>query len=154
MGRTIQIDTIYSIFISLHNTFNSITLWIKDITIESKAVISFLIVGWDGCSKSKSRYLFIVVVVLQDVANAFYCIKVLVLLEIEVMKWLRTARNTIWKCEVDRNWKADFASTENIIQECKSFLQFKLREFQQVSWICLSFAIYNQKFFLARLDLG
>lgn len=86
MGRTIKIYTIYSIFISLHNTFNSITLWIKDITIESKAVISFLIVGWDGCSKPKSRYLFIVVVVLQDVANASDCIKVLVLLEIEVMK--------------------------------------------------------------------
>jgi hypothetical protein len=80
VSRTVKVNTIYCVFISLNDTINTVTFWIKDIAIESKAVISLLIVGWNRCSKSKSRYLLVVVVVLQDIANASDCVEVLVLL--------------------------------------------------------------------------
>ena len=65
------------------------------------------------------------VVVLKDVTDRFDCVKILVALQVFlVVQRTRNISHTIGGREVDSNSKTNLAAPENIIKECRPFLDF------------------------------
>ena len=66
---TIQVDLADRVLIGVQDTFNPITLRVKDVAIESEAMVRRLVVGRNRGAETKGGNLLIAVVVLEDVAD-------------------------------------------------------------------------------------
>ena len=69
--------------------------WIKDITIERKAVRSTIVVGWDRAAKTVQVDHLIGVVELKYVSDGLDSLQVLIVLRVEVVERFSLARISV-----------------------------------------------------------
>ena len=86
MGWPVQLNLLNRVFVGINYTFHTIALRIKNIAIQCETVICTIIYGRDRRTKTQSRDLLIVIVVLQDVADTLDSLEVLILLQVQVVK--------------------------------------------------------------------
>ena len=69
--------------------------WIEDITIESEAVRSTIVVGWNRAAKTVQVDHLIGVVELKDVSDGFNSLQILIVLRVEVVERFSLARISV-----------------------------------------------------------
>ena len=78
-----------------NNLWNTVYTRIKDITIESEAVRSSVVVGWDRAAEPVQVDHLVTVVELENVSDGLDCLQVLIILGVEVVERLALSRVTV-----------------------------------------------------------
>ena len=126
IGWSIKIAFLKCILITLDYGFNSIDSWIKDVSIQSKAVRGSIWVGWNGTSKSIESNLLVWVVELKYISNILDGLQVLIPGRVEVMKWALVSWISIGEGKVYGNGQIDLTTSKYILQEGVMLLNFEM----------------------------
>lgn len=86
MSWAVQIDILNSSLVVLDDGIKSINSWIENVTIQSEAVGSSVVIWWNSTTKSIKIYLFVGIVELKNAADSLNSLEVLVSVWIEVMQ--------------------------------------------------------------------
>lgn len=142
MGRTVQIDLLDGIFISIQNSFNTIALRVKNVAVQCETMVSLLAHRWNGRSKAINGNLFVSIIILQNVANLLNSSYILVI-SVHSMQRVRFGGRTIRKREVNRDGQPDLAATKDELQEGGSLDELKMREFQLTVFVSFSLLVHD-----------
>ena len=102
MCWAVELNVLQCIFIRLQDAFDTFTLRVKDVTIESKAVRCGTCM-LELCTKAKCWELFVGVVILQNIPNRLKRLIILIFIQIPCMQRIMTTGVTIAQCEVNSN---------------------------------------------------
>ena len=135
-----------------NHIFNSIDFRVKDVSVQSKAVVSLAHIGRYGGTKTKDGNLLVIIVILKNASDSFDCIKVLIFLQVvDVMKRVRLRRMSVRKSKVNRYGQSDFATTENVLEEGIPRLNIELSEGHAATLFRSTFIVVYLVFFLTFL---
>ena len=90
---------------------------IENVSVHSKAVWSFLQQEWNFSTESKERESLIGIIVLQYLTNRSYSLQVLIVGQVEIVKWIRIWRISVGQCEVNCDAERKLQSVEDVLQE-------------------------------------
>jgi len=131
MSGPVQLHVLEGLLVSLKHSFQAITLWIEDVSIQSEAVASCSTVvdsQIEFAAKTKGWELLIRVVKLEDVAYRLESLVVLVLGESMGVVASRVVWLSVGKGEVDGDGQVDLAASEDVVEERVSLVDSQVSE--------------------------
>ena len=113
-----QTAILNGMLVRLNYIIKSLDLWVKDITVQSKAVRSLRPMTWESSPVPIATEFLVAIVVLKDSTNAFDGFLILIVFWIKIVKRRGIFRKTIRAGEINGDRQIDFTSTNDIFQEC------------------------------------
>ena len=110
-----------------NDLWNTVYTRVKDITIESEAVWSSVVVGWDRAAEPVQVDHLVAVVELKDVSDGLDCLQVLIILRVEVVERLALGWVTVWQSEVNSKGQINLTATEDVLEEGVLSLDLQVR---------------------------
>lgn len=131
--------------VSLKHAFKPITLWVKDIAIERKAMRSFVTIrdpSSELSTEPEAWELLVSIIELKDISNRFKSLVIFVISHIEVMERIPLCWWAITQSKINCNGKIQFAPSKDILQETVSLLNQHFVE-RKLSILLLSHEEFN-----------
>jgi len=131
MRRPVQLSVLDGMLVDSDHLVESVHTRVEDVSVESEAVRGALGVGRNSATKAIQVDLLAAVVELEDAANIFDGLQVLVVVGVEVMKRISALRVTVRKSEIDSDREVDFTASEDVLQEGVTALNFQVLKVEQ-----------------------